>query len=221
MQFTKSYYYNNTDALTDKGPPINIVDAWLIWQYLSWRGPIKNYLEIGVWTGAVYSLVAEQQPECNIDLVCPRIYRVEPTMKKLQHKYTRTYAKKSADVDWVNIDRSYDIFYAYHPMELTTEIIEPALPRTSENTLLWLDKHPDTQLAKVHSMLRERQWKQWLVTDQLEWWTHKSKTIQPFINYLLHESNIGWFAYLKQEQSVWKLSAPQCVYDNPDLFNQM
>jgi len=220
MQFTKSFYYNNTKALKVEGLIVSIVDAWLMHQYLMWK-QIKNYLEIGVGTGAVYSLVAEQQPECNIDLVDPRIEFAEATIKKLQHKHTSIYEKYSVDVDWVNNDKNYDIFYAYHPFDQTTEVIEPALPRTSKNTLLWLDKHPDCQLAKVHSMLREQQWKQWLVTDQLEWWTHKTNTIQPFINYLLRESNINWFAHLWQEQSVWKLSAPQCVYDNPDLFNQM
>ena len=221
MQFTKSLYYNDILHRKDKGPPINTVDAWLIHQYLLWSKPIKNYLEIGVGTGAVYSLVAEQQPWVKIDLVDPRIHLCEDTIKKLKHQHTSICAKYSHEVDWVNNDKSYDIFYAYHPMEQTTEVMESALSRTTKNTMLWIDRHEDCDIVKVRNMLKEQQWQQRLVTDQLEWWTWKDNTIQPFINYLLRESNINYVAGIWQEKSVWKVSAPQCVYNNPDVFNQI
>ena len=216
--FIDSFYFQNYNIFKITRP---ILDGYLIHRFLKWNVNIQNYLEIGIYKGASFSIIAETNNKINCFLIEPTMNDFKNIIPKNLTKNTTCFEQKSIDVNWNSLPNFDLILWDGDPNPPTPlDDIVKCVSKSNDNTVLCLSWiwYPGMDIVK--NFLKKEGWTQWLKSDSIQLWSKKS--LQPFINHLIYEKN-ELFNFSKihkgnnDDDYKWLLSSPQCVYDNVQI----
>ena len=216
--FIDSFYFQNYNIFKKTR---SILDGYLIHRFLKWNVDIENYLEIGIFKGATFSIIAETNNKIKCFLVDDNMKNFKDTIPKNLTKNTTCFEKKSIDMNWNSLPNFDFIMWDGSPIPPTPlDDIVKCVSRSNNNTVLGLGwvNYPGMDIVK--NFLKKEGWTQWIKLDSCQLWSKKS--LQPFIDHLIYEKN-GLFNFSRihkgnnDEDYKWLISAPQCVYDNVQI----
>lgn len=218
--FLDSFFYKNYKTFKETR---GFLDGYVLHEYLKFNKDIKSSLEIGVYKGAIFSLVAETTANVNCILIDPDMNNVKQSIPHDMFKNTICIESKSDDINWNDLPQ-FDLIIidGDHVQPHPTNDIKNCLSKTKNNTIILLDDYVEDEMYISRNFLKKNGWTPWLKLDQMEWWSKQE--LMSFIHYILKKNEIQNFSRIYQggidDDCKWRISSPQAIYENVSIIEK-
>lgn len=211
--FLETFFYKNVEMYKTKR---GFLDAYVFFELMKFNN-ISNYMEIGCYKGALFSMVAETFPDSKKTLIDINFSKIKHTLPNEMFKNTAFIETMSEKVDFSGFD-IFDLIVidGNHVQPTPTIDVSNCLKKSSHDTVIFLDDYQWEGMEVTRSLLKVSGYKSWIKNDSGEFFSKKD--LQPFVNHLLYKTPLTDFARINRkpyaDDTEWAISTPKCVYDN-------